>query len=355
MDMIAVRSSRLARGTALAAVGAGLLIGASAGPAAAAQSHHRHGDRGSYVETPVVSDQAGQAPITDPNLINPWGISFGPTTPLWVANNGTSTSTLYSTNPFAKQPLVVTTQPGPTGTVFNDTTEFALPDGTASKFLFASLSGQLSAWAAGTQTTTTASVSGTAFTGLALGHTDDGARLYAADAESTNVLVYNGKWQLDGILKDRKLPAGLTTYNVAVIGKKVYVSYAPPPGVQSSVHGVIDVFNFNGRLERRLVTGGVLDGPWGMVVAPHTWGRFARALLVGNEDGGQINAFDARSGRFLGTVKDAHGKQIGEDGLWGMAFGNGVIGTPNDLVIAIGADEYTHGLVALVRPTGRGR
>jgi uncharacterized protein (TIGR03118 family) len=351
MGMIAIGLSRHARGTALAAIGAALLIGVSAGPAAATRGE-RHGDRGSYVETPVVSDQPGVAPITDPNLVNPWGIAFGPTTPLWVADNGTSTSTLYTTDPTtAKQPLVVSTQPGPTGTVFNDTSEFALPDGTASKFLFASVSGQLSAWGGGTQTTTTASVSGTAFTGLALAHTNAGARLYAADAESTNVLVYNGKWQLDSILKDRTLPQGLTTYNVAVIGDKIYVSYAPPPGVESSVHGVIDVFNFNDKLERRLVTGGVLDGPWGMVVAPHTWGRFADALLVGNEDGGQINAFDPGSGRFLGTVKDAHGQQIGQDGLWGMAFGNGVFGTPNDLVIAIGTDGYKHGLVALVRPT----
>jgi uncharacterized protein (TIGR03118 family) len=351
-DMIVRGTSRLARGTALVAVGAALSIGVSAGPAAATQG----GDHGSYVETPVVSDQPGVAPVTDPSLVNPWGLSFGPTTPLWVANNGTSTSTLYSTNTGpAKNPLVVTTQPGPTGTVFNDTTEFALPDGTASKFLFAGLSGQLSAWGGGTQTTTTASVSGTAFTGLALAHTNHGARLYAADAESTNVLVYNGKWQLDAILKDRTLPQGLTTYNVAVIGDKVYVSYAPAPGVESNVDGAIDVFDFNGRLERRLLTGGVLRDPWGMVVAPHTWGRFADALLVGNEEGGQINAFDPRSGRFLGTVKDAHGRQIGEDGLWGMAFGNGVIGTPNDLVIAIGTDEYKHGLVALVHPTPRGK
>jgi uncharacterized protein (TIGR03118 family) len=348
--MIVRGTSRLARGPALAAVGAALSIGVAAGPAAAAQND-RHGDGGAYVETPVVSDQPGVAPITDPSLVNPWGISFGPTTPLWTANNGTSTSTLYTTT--AKQALVVNTQPGPTGTVFNDTTEFALPDGAASNFLFASLSGQLSAWGGGTQTTTTASVSGTAFTGLALAHTDHGARLYAADAESTNVLVYNGKWQLDDILKDRTLPQGLTTYNVAAIGNKIYVSYAPAPGVASKVKGAIDVFDFNGRLERRLLTGGVLDDPWGMVVAPHTWGRFADALLVGNEAGGQINAFDPRSGHFLGTVKDAHGRQIGEDGLWGMAFGNGVIGTPNDLVIAIGTDEYTHGLVALVHPTPR--
>ncbi|MGX7680250.1 TIGR03118 family protein [Jatrophihabitans sp. DSM 45814] len=342
-----MRSSTLRRGTALLTTVAASGFLAWSIPAAADQS-----DRGSYVETVIVSDQAGIAPVTDTHLVNPWGIAFGPTTPLWVSNNGTSTSTLYSTNTGPTQvPLVVTTQPGPTGVVFNDTTEFTLPDGTPSKFLFDSLSGQLSAWGGGTQTTTTASVSGTVFTGLALAHTKDGARLYAADAATTNVLVYNGKWQLDSILKDRKLPAGLTTYNVAVIGKNIYVSYAPPPGVQSAVHGAIDVYNLDGSLQRRLITGGVLDGPWGMVIAPHTWGRFADALLVGNEDGGQINAFNQHTGRFLGTVRDAHNQPIGADGLWGMAFGNGVIGTPNDLVIAIGTDEYQHGIVALVHPT----
>jgi uncharacterized protein (TIGR03118 family) len=341
-------------GTGLAISSAALVM-TSSGLATASPSQspsHRQVGSGSYVATPIISDQPGVAPVTDPHLVNPWGISFGPTTPLWVSNNGTSTSTLYSTNNGpAQTPLVVTTQPGPTGTVFNDTSEFALPNGTASKFLFDSVSGQLSAWGGGTQTTTTASVSGAVFTGLALAHTDDGPRLYAADAATTNVLVYNGKWQLDSIVKDRHLPAGLSTYNVAVIGKNVYVSYAPAPGVSSKVQGVIDVFNFHGQLERRLVTGGVLQDPWGMVVAPHTWGKFADALLVGNEVGGQINAFDPHSGRFLGTVRDAHGQQIGEDGLWGMAFGNGVIGTPNDLVIAIGRDHYQHGLVELVHPT----
>jgi uncharacterized protein (TIGR03118 family) len=345
-----MNTGRLCIGSGLALASAALIL-TSAEPATAAPSH-RPNDGGSYVATPIVSDQPGVAPVTDPHLVNSWGISFGPTTPLWVANNGTSTATLYTTNHGpAQTPLVVTTQPAPTGIVHNDTSEFTLPNGKPSTFLFDNLSGQLSGWGGGTQTTTTATVSGAVFTGLALAHTGNGPRLYAADAATTNVLVFNGKWQLDSILKDRHLPAGLTTYNVAVIGKKVYVSYAPPPGVDTKVQGIVDVFDFNGRLERRLVTGGVLDGPWGMVVAPHTWGKFADALLVGNEEGGQINAFDPHSGRFLGTVRDAHGKQIGEDGLWGMAFGNGVFGTPDDLVISIGRDEYQHGLVELVHPT----
>ena len=121
--MMVKRTSRFARETAALAAVAAMVIGASAGPAAAAP-RDEHGHGAAYVETPIVSDQPGVAPVTDPNLVNPWGIAFGPTTPLWVANNGTSTSTLYSTNPApAKQPLTVTTQPGPTGTVFNDTSE----------------------------------------------------------------------------------------------------------------------------------------------------------------------------------------------------------------------------------------
>jgi uncharacterized protein (TIGR03118 family) len=343
---------RWGRGTALLAAGTAGIIAVSAGPAAAAPSHDQHGDRGSYVEKVIVSDQPNVAPVTDPHLINPWGIAFGPTTPLWVANNGTSTSTLYSTNHGPTQlPLVVTTQPAPTGIVFNNTSAFTLPDGTASLFLFDSLSGQLSAWAGGTtHTTSIKTVPGAVFTGLALAHTKHGVRLYAANAASTDVLVYNGKWHQVDKLHDRKLPAGLAPYNVAVLDQHVYVSYAPPPGVKSAVNGAIDVYDFNGHLDRRLITGGVLDGPWGMVIAPHHWGRFSDALLVGNEDGGQINAFNLHSGRFLGTLRDASGKPIGEDGLWGMAFGNGVIGTPNDLVIAIGIDEYQHGIVALVHP-----
>ncbi|MBV9921380.1 MAG: hypothetical protein JOY78_11085, partial [Pseudonocardia sp.] len=154
----------------------------SASPAAATPSHGHDGNRGAYVETVIVSDQPNVAPVTDPNLVNPWGIAFGPTTPLWVANNGTSTSTLYSTNNGpTRLPLVVSTQPAPTGIVFNDTKDFTLPDGTASLFLFDSLSGQLSAWAGGTTATATAkSVPGAAFTGLALAHTNHGPRLYAA-------------------------------------------------------------------------------------------------------------------------------------------------------------------------------
>lgn len=349
-----MHTSRRRHGTVLTIAIATSLVWVTTGPARA--DSHGRGDhnRPAFVENVVVSDQAATgAPITDANLVNPWGIAFGATTPLWVANNGTSTSTLYRSIPApAAVPLVVSTQPAPTGIVFNGSTEFTLPDGTHANFLFDSLSGQISAWPSPpvTRTTTMVAIPGAVFTGLSLAQTKNGALLFAADAASSLVDVFNGSWDLVNVLRDDHLPRGLTPYNVAAIGDRVYVSYAPPPGVSSKVNGAIDVYGLDGRLQRRLVTGGVLDGPWGMVIAPKSWGQFGGALLVGNEDGGAIHAFDPRAGRLLGTVRDAHGKQIGADGLWGMAFGNGVIGTPNDLVIAIGTDEYQHGIVALVSP-----
>jgi uncharacterized protein (TIGR03118 family) len=349
MHSHAVRNGALAL-TAVAAVA----VWTGVTPAAADRGSRHHGN-GAYSETVVVADEASVgAPVTDPGLVNPWGIAFGPTTPLWTSNNGTSTSTLYVTNPApAKAPLTVATQVLPTGIVFNDTDQFTLPDGTASRFLFDSLGGELSAWGGGTQTTMTGSEPGAAFTGLALVHTNFGPFLLAADAASTNVDIYNGEWHKVGSFSDPHVPSGLTTYNVAVIGNKIYVSYAPPPGVTARVKGVVDRFNIAGEFEKRLITGGKLDGPWGMVLAPTHWGRFGGALLVGNEDGGQINAYSPRSGRFLGTLRDKHGDPIGDDGLWGMAFGNGTFGTPDQLIIAIGTDEYQHGEVRLVSPVTR--
>jgi uncharacterized protein (TIGR03118 family) len=334
-----------------------LAVGLAAAPATAAGGASTTPARsiGTFTQTAVVADRPGVALVTDPDLVNPWGVAFGPTTPLWTANNGTSTSTLNRTSPApGKLGLTVTTPPAPTGIVFNDTDAFRLPDGSATRFLFDGLTGQLAGWGlspATTHATVVASVPGAAFTALALQHTEHGPLLYAADAAAGVVRVYDGDWHQTATLTSRRLPAGLAPYGVAVLDDRIYVSYAPPPGVTSSVGGVVDVFNRNGQLQRHLIVGGRLNGPWGMVIAPSSWGPLAGALLVGNEDGGQINAFDRHNGRFLGSLADATGQPVGGDGLWGMAFGNGVIGTPNDLVVAIGSDGYQHGLVALIRPT----
>jgi uncharacterized protein (TIGR03118 family) len=334
----------------------------------AADSSHRAKHHKAYLQTTLVTNLPTTAPaVQDTDLRNPWGIAFGygaNATPLWVANEGSDTSTVYTgatpaTPPVTKR-LSVATPPSPTGIVINnDPAAFLLPSGRSSKFIFATLGGLIAGWPAPTPleptTTTVVTQAGAEFTGLAIGATASGQmRLFAADGGHGVVRVYDSQFQPVGTFTDHHARhLGLVPYNVAHIGKRLFVSFEVPDGVTSSVTGLVDVFRFNGHLERRLVVGGKLDGPWGMVVAPENWGRFGGDLLVGNEDGGQIHAYGRHSGHLHGTVRNLKGKALANDGLWGMQFGNGMIGTPRTLIIAAGIDEYADGLIAAIRPVHR--
>src|SRR5438552_551041 len=103
-------------------------------------------ERNAYTVTPLVSDQPGVAPNTDPDLVNAWGLTSGPMTPWWVSDNHTNKSTLYRGLDGAKQGLVVAVDGGPTGTVFNPTTGFVLPSGGKALFLFDGEDGMVRAW-----------------------------------------------------------------------------------------------------------------------------------------------------------------------------------------------------------------
>lgn len=335
------------------------MAGMSLLPAATASAGTARG----FAEVKLVSDKPGLARLTDHLVKNPWGIALGPDTPLWVANNGTATATIYAgangRDPISKVPLDVELPPAPTGQVFNPTQRFIVRGGgekAPSRFLFDTISSRLSGWSPEvpplTRARTAAIVSNHVYLGLTLAQTVEGPRLYAADGAGT-IDVFDGSFRLlpkPHAFRDPALPRGLGPYNVAVLGGRVYVAYAPVPGASPSVDGVVDVFDLDGRMIRRLVTGGQLDDPWGMVLAPAHWGRFGGMLLVGNEENGRINAFDPRTGEFRGTIRDASGRPIAHPGLWGLAFGNGVIGTPRTLIFAAGIDEYAHGLVGLIRP-----
>ena len=344
----------------------------AASPVAADSSQRARPHRAYHLTTLVSNLPTSPPAITDPALHNPWGIAFGygaNATPLWVSNEGTDTSTLYTgangtVAQVTKVPLTVATPPSPTGVVVNnDTSAFKLPDGRSSKFIFATLGGHIAGWPApppppgltDLTTTTVVTKAGGEFTGLAIGKTAGGhKRLFVADGGHGVVRVYNKNFRPIGKFTDRRARrAGLVPYNVARIGKRLFVSFEVPDGVTADVSGMVDVFKFSGHLKRRLIIGGKLEGPWGMVVAPKHWGRFGGDLLVGNEDGGQIHAYGRRSGNFHGTVRNLKGKAIANDGLWGMAFGNGVIGTPRTLIIAAGIDEYADGLIAAIKPVHR--
>ena len=357
-------SSRVIRGRWWAAAVAAVMAAALAVPVSAAQAGE---GQSAFAQTNLVSDVHGLAALTDPLVSNPWGISLGPTTPLWVTNNNTSTATLYQgangKQPISKVNLNVKLSPGPTGTVFNfraasNPKDFVVTGNgksAPSLFMFDSLGGNVIGWSLNvppiTKSHVVQHVAHAVYTGLAEATTKQGGRLFAANSSMGTVDVFNAKFQKVASFRDPRLPKNVTPYNVAVLHGKLYVTFAPPPGPTSGLQGAIDVFSLSGHMIRRLVTGGQLLAPWGMVIAPGHWGRFGGDLLVGNLENGRINAFDPSTGMFRGTLRSKSGKAIANPGLWGLAFGNGVIGTRRTLLFSAGIDNYSRGLVGMIRPT----
>lgn len=335
-----------------------------------------------YIQTNFVSDVPGLAPVQDPLLINPWGIAFRGTSPFWVSNNGTSTSNLYrgdvAGSPLVKNPGLSTVSIPlglPTGVVGNSTTDFAVtPCAVAScpaAFIFCSITGNIIGWnpSAGPNSTTgvvAASQSGRVYTGLANGSNSGGNRLYVADFANGNIDVYDGTYALTtttGSFADPTIPttAGNTfhPYNIQNIGGSLYVMYAkvgtsglPEDGVGN---GFVRRFNTDGVRDLTFgINNGPLNAPWGVAIAPSSFGIFGSALLIGNfgEGNPSIHAFNPTTGAFLGTIQNEAGDGIVIDELWGLQFGNGVNGgDPGTLYFNAGIGEEEHGLFGSLKPT----
>jgi uncharacterized protein (TIGR03118 family) len=374
MKILGVRNRIAVTGTsALAALTIALLPFASTRPARAAAESN------AYQQTNLVSDLPGMALIEDPDLVNPWGISMSATSPFWVANNGTGTSTLYAGDHLGgslltKNALVVTIPGGaPTGTVFNTgaSTDFVVKSGAVSgraAFLFASQVGIVSGWspnvpAAGSKQAQVGGTGDAVYTGLAIGQVSNGqggttTYLYAADFEHGKIDVYDGMFHaatLDGSFSDPNIPNSYSIFNVQNIGGKLYVTYAQqshkePDEETDRGSGFVDVFDTSGHLLQRLIEGNHLRAPWGIALAPANFGAFSNALIVGNFGDGQLHAFDADSGKYLGEMKNESGQPIVIDGLWGITFGNGGNGgDKNALYFAAGIQDETHGLFGSLR------
>jgi uncharacterized protein (TIGR03118 family) len=312
-----------------------------------------HASQGFYQQTNLVSDLPGVANVTDTNLVNSWGIVHSPTSPFWIADNGTGFSTLYNGagTPFPPgSPLVVTIPPpanspagtlaAPTGVVFNGTSGFVVSNGTTSKpapFIFSTEDGTISGWnpvvnpthailAVDNSTQSPSAV----YKGLAMGSNATGTFLFATNFRAGTVDVFNSSFKqvsLAGSFSDPNLLPGYAPFGIATIGGDLYVTYAlqnaaKHDDVAGPAHGFVDIFDTNGNLIRRLVTRGRLNSPWGLAMAPANFGRYSNDLLVGNFGDGRINAIDPATGDFLGQLRDAGNSPITIDGLWGLDFGN---------------------------------
>ncbi|MEP6718728.1 MAG: TIGR03118 family protein, partial [bacterium] len=339
-----------------------------------------------YRQTNLISDSAGVAPILDPLLVNPWGISMTASSPFWVANNGTSTSQLIRGDvggaPVVLNPGMPTvTIPGglPTGTVASTlSTDFVLPGACASapcgaNFLFASITGKITGWDpnAPTAGSTTAVIAadqpGHVYTGLAIGNSGGNNYLYAADFASGKIDVFNSAFALQPLASfpfaDPTIPTtpGNTyhPFNIQNIGGSLYVAYAKVGVGGEDEEGVGNGFvrRFNTAGVRDLTFGinnGPLNSPWGITQAPALFGIFGGALLVGNfgEGNPSIHAFNPTTGAFLGTLQDESGNGIVIDELWALTFGNGGSGGDvNALYFAAGIGEEEHGLFGKLEKT----
>lgn len=343
-----------------------------------------------FLATDLISDQPGVAAITDPTLVNAWGISLSPTAGgFWVSANGADRSEVYlgdvNGSPLT-QPFKVATPGGkPTGQVFNNTgspTDFQVTDGTNTKpavFLFASEAGAVTGWnpqvgvAAGANPpAVTAGVGfqatdGAIYKGLALAANGGANFLYATDFHNGKIDVLDGQFHKVplgqggfGTFTDPNLPRGYAPFGIAAIDGKLYVSFAKQDAgkeddVAGKGNGLIDVFDTAGHFQKRLVTGGDLNSAWGMVKAPPGFGLFGGALLVGNFGNGRIFAYDPNTGKELGTLSAGRGQPVVIDGLWGLAFGNGVsAGDANTLYYAAGPGGEAHGLFGKITAAAAG-
>jgi uncharacterized protein (TIGR03118 family) len=355
-----------------------------------------------FIETDLV---ANKSPLTDvngivhtapvdANLVNPWGVTTSATSPFWVADNNAGVSTLYNTTGVRQALVVSIPAPGdplgnggtPTGTVFNIaqsqnafqisgvTADGTTPITAPAVFLFATEDGTILGWNPSVNPKGDAkprsthaiiavdhSPSGAVYKGLAIAADALGlTRLYATNFRAGTVEVFAASFSPatpSGGFTDPRLPKGYAPFNIFPIGSGLVVTYAVQNAekhddVAGMSHGIVNTFDLNGQSFQRLVQHGQLNSPWGVAVAPGSFGTFAGSLLIGNFGNGHINAYNATTGEFIDKIRDPNGQAIVIDGLWSLRVGNGGNGgDPKAVYFTAGPNGEQDGLFGSITPS----
>ncbi|SPE28289.1 conserved exported hypothetical protein [Candidatus Sulfopaludibacter sp. SbA3] len=350
----------------------GLLILSALGTAIAATPAGN-----AFLQHNLIADQPGVADFTDPNMVNPWGIYTSASSPFWVSDAGTGLSTVYSTATstngiFSISATKVTVPPSAkgaspasvTGGIANATGGFLI-QGKVPNFIFVTADGTVSGWASAvnaTQAQLMVDNSASAnYYGLAVSATTTNAApmLYAANFKSGGIDVFDTNFKpvtLPGTpFVDPQVPAGYGPFNIWNLGGKLYVMWAKQNtaknfAVSGVGNGAVSIFDLNGVLLQHVAHGGTLNAPWGVAIAPATFGVFANDILIGNFGDGTINAFDPKTGAFQGALADQNGNTISISGLWALIVGNGGSGGDvNAIYFAAGTDNQLHGLLGSIQ------
>jgi uncharacterized protein (TIGR03118 family) len=314
----------------------------------------------------VTDDQAAHAAqITDGALVNAWGLSYSPTSPFWASSNGMDLATLYSVSPAtqatSKVGLTVTVPVGGvTGQVFNSGSSSGAFNGD--NFLFVGESGGIAGWRGALGTTAEMlqlPSTDNVYKGAAFATLSGNSYLLAANFRSGNIDILkgaNGEPDLAGKFTDPGLPNGYAPFNIQTLGGTVYVAYALQDGAKrdelaGAGRGFVSSFSLQGNFIARIASAGALDAPWGLAIAPASFGALAGSLLVGNFGDGRISAYDPNSHAFLGQLAALDGTPLSIDGLWALAPGNGGgAGSSALLYFTAGPDDESHGILGVLSP-----
>jgi uncharacterized protein (TIGR03118 family) len=315
-----------------------------------------------YSVTNLVSDVSGQAPNTDSNLKNAWGLTSTAGSPWWVADNGADMSTIYRADgTTARAPVAVSS--APTGAVSNSSSNFVISNGVTSApatFIFSTEHGQILAWASSVSGNTAmqeAATPGAIYKGLAIA----GDRLYATDFHHGRVDVFDGSFQpvnSPGAFVDPGIPPGFAPFGIQNVSGNIVVTYAKQDAdqeddVKGQGLGFVDMFSTTGTFLRRIATRGQLNAPWGVAMAPANFGRFGGDLLIGNFGDGQISAYEPQldgSFELVGQLRTSDHKVISIDGLWALQFGKGAAnnGPITTLFFTAGPNDESNGLFGTI-------
>jgi uncharacterized protein (TIGR03118 family) len=372
------------RTAAIAALLGGLTAGIPLSCTRAASAMDMNGP--GYLQHNLLSDDTSKIPADheDPTLLNSWGVAFPPGGPFWINDNNSGIVALYlgdGTGVGGKDPAPAVTIPtpvggtppsAPTGIVWNGSSNFNVKSNSSpALFIFDTEDGTISAWNGGlgipgtaelevdnSAETCTNGATGAVYKALALGTNTSGVFLFATNFRCATVDVFDGNFKpatLSGSFQDPEIPEGFAPFGMVNVLGNLVVTYAKQNAqkhddVAGAGNGFVDIFDTNGNLIQRLVRRGHLNSPWGVALAPFSFGELRNQLLIGNFGDGTINAYDPTTGRFRDQVEDTTGQPITIDGLWSLVFGGGENSDPTSLYFTAGPNNESDGLFGVITP-----